>query len=60
MGETVCMKTPTGSRLARCDMALNNTSWVFLDAPCPSAEMTPAPLRHPHAKRPALAEKPRD
>ncbi len=64
LGETVCMKTPGGTRLARCDMALNNTSWTFLDAPCPTAGLSPAPARrdraqHLHERRPALAQTPR-
>ena len=59
LGQSVCMNTPSGQRLARCDMALNNTSWTFLDAPCPTAGLqTPAPARSPHHKRPVLAQKP--
>jgi hypothetical protein len=37
LGETICIPTPSGTRLARCDQVLNNTSWTFLDAPCPQA-----------------------
>jgi len=37
LGETVCMQTPGGSRLARCEMALNNTSWKILGGSCPLA-----------------------
>lgn len=33
-GQTVCLKTSTGSSLARCDMVLNNSSWKMLDEPC--------------------------
>jgi hypothetical protein len=59
LGQTVCMNTPQGQRLARCEMALNNPSWTFLDAPCPSAGLhSPAPARRPLNKRPALAETP--
>lgn len=63
VGDTVCMKTPNGARLARCDMALNNPSWTFLDAPCPSANVSPAPkkhdhAKHPHERRPAIAQTP--
>ena len=36
-GETVCLQTPTGLRLARCEMVLNNTSWKFLPDACPQA-----------------------
>ena len=38
-GKTVCMQTAKGSTLARCDRVLNNTSWKFLDEPCPTAEL---------------------
>jgi len=37
IGETVCLKTPSGQRLARCEMVLNNTSWKFLEGACPQA-----------------------
>jgi hypothetical protein len=33
-GEVVCLATPQGSRMARCDKVLNNASWTFLEAPC--------------------------
>lgn len=38
-GQTVCMKTAKGMALARCDRVLNNTSWKFLDQPCPTANL---------------------
>ena len=48
IGESICLKSPSGSRMATCDMVLNNTSWRLTTAPCPSAalspDMTPAPL----------------
>jgi hypothetical protein len=34
LGETVCMETPLGVQLARCDLFLNNTSWVPLGVAC--------------------------
>jgi hypothetical protein len=34
LGETVCMSTHLGVQLARCDLALNNTSWVPIGVPC--------------------------
>ena len=34
LGETVCMSTPVGVVLARCDLMLNNTSWVPTHTPC--------------------------
>ena len=36
-GQTVCLKTPSGPRLARCEMVLNNSSWTFLPEACPQA-----------------------
>ena len=37
LGQTVCLKTPSGFQLARCEMVLNNTSWKFLGDSCPQA-----------------------
>ncbi len=34
-GQTVCVRTPNGSQMARCEKVLNNTSWRFLGTPCP-------------------------
>ena len=34
LGRSVCMSTPTGFRLATCDMVLNNTSWRISSTPC--------------------------
>jgi hypothetical protein len=34
LGDTVCMSTYLGVQLARCDLALNNTSWVPTGVPC--------------------------
>jgi len=45
-GEVVCLTTPLGQRLARCDKVLNNSSWTFLQAACPTASLTLAPVRH--------------
>jgi hypothetical protein len=36
-GQTICLRTPAGLRLARCEMVLNNSSWTFLPDPCPEA-----------------------
>lgn len=33
-GQTACLSTPKGPRLATCGMVLNNSSWEFSDAPC--------------------------
>lgn len=37
VGAIVCLDTPNGPRLAECGRVLNNTSWTFLSAPCPTA-----------------------
>ena len=33
-GETRCIKTSEGPRLARCGMVLNNSSWTFSKEAC--------------------------
>lgn len=38
-GQTVCLRTPDGLRLARCEMVLNNSSWTFLPEACPQASL---------------------
>jgi hypothetical protein len=35
IGESICLKSPTGLRMATCEMVLNNTSWQISNAPCP-------------------------
>ena len=37
LGAVVCMKTPDGPQLVRCERVLNNTSWKPLQTPCPTA-----------------------
>jgi hypothetical protein len=34
LGDTVCVNTYRGVQLARCDLVLNNTSWVPVGIPC--------------------------
>jgi hypothetical protein len=34
LGATVCMNTHLGVQLARCDLFLNNTTWVPIGVPC--------------------------
>jgi len=36
-GETVCLKTAEGPRLAYCDMEINVMSWSITSEPCPEA-----------------------
>jgi len=40
MGATICLRTPEGSRMARCVMVINNPSWEATGSNCPSAEIT--------------------
>lgn len=49
-GEVVCLNTPLGQRLARCDKVLNNSSWTFLQGACPTASLTLNPARHALAR----------
>ncbi len=53
-GEVVCLNTPLGQRLARCDKVLNNTSWTFLGA-CPTLSRTLTPAGHAQTPMPSLA-----
>jgi hypothetical protein len=49
LGETVCMNTHLGVQLARCDLFLNNTSWIPIGVPCTiSQSPTPSSM---HAQR---------
>ncbi|MDO8876583.1 MAG: hypothetical protein Q8M24_23375 [Pseudolabrys sp.] len=41
LGQTACLTTPNGPRLATCAMALNNSSWAFSDAPCTVSDVSP-------------------
>lgn len=34
LGERVCMQTPNGVVITRCDLLLNNTTWVPTEEPC--------------------------
>jgi hypothetical protein len=38
LGDTVCMHTHLGVQLARCDLNLNNTSWVPTGTACTLAQ----------------------
>ena len=42
-GDMVCIHVNGADKLARCDMALNNSSWKFLAKGCPQAMATPIP-----------------
>jgi hypothetical protein len=36
-GDLACIKTAKGPKLARCEMALNNTTWTVVRDDCPTA-----------------------
>ncbi len=36
-GETICLKTSDGPRLAQCRMEINVMSWSITPRPCPEA-----------------------
>lgn len=36
-GETICLRTPEGPRIALCDMAINVMSWIITPRPCPES-----------------------
>ena len=42
-GELVCIRVDGATRLARCEMLLNNSSWTFLGRGCPTALFSPVP-----------------
>jgi hypothetical protein len=44
LGQSTCLATPKGARIATCGMVLNNTSWQFSDMPCVVSD---APVRKP-------------
>jgi hypothetical protein len=37
IGETACLRTSEGPRVAECGMVLNNTSWQFTGRSCPES-----------------------
>ena len=43
IGDEICLNSPSGPKMATCDMVLNNTSWSISKTPCPTARMTPVP-----------------
>lgn len=41
-GQVACIRLPSGSFLARCGKALNNTSWIRISDGCPQASASDA------------------
>lgn len=40
-GDVTCIRVDGKTRLARCEMMLNNATWNFLQDGCPTALLTP-------------------
>ncbi len=40
LGQIACIRSPNGMTMARCERVLNNTSWTFLNQPCPTANLS--------------------
>ena len=36
-GESICLRTPQGARMAECQMVINVMSWGLTDRPCPDS-----------------------
>ena len=52
LGQSVCLQTPKGARIATCGMVLNNTSWQFSDTPCVISQAPDdTPVRHDQASQ---------
>jgi hypothetical protein len=49
VGDKVCMHTPSGARMASCEMVQNNPSWIFEDNECPMA-LGMSPISEPIIK----------
>src|SRR6266567_1466998 len=45
LGQSMCLATPKGARVATCVMVLNNTSWQFTETACVVSNLRPT--RHP-------------
>lgn len=37
LGSQICMNTPTGAKMAKCEMMQNNPSWQIEEDECPLA-----------------------
>jgi len=56
VGQTACLATPKGHRIAKCGTVLNNTAWLFSETPCLSSHLVPgvfARVRLASASKPA-------
>jgi hypothetical protein len=53
LGQSVCLATPKGARIATCAMVLNNTSWQFTETPCVVSNLRPVlrPVQTRHTRQ---------
>jgi len=51
LGQTACLPTPNGPRLATCAMVLNNSSWQFSETPCTVSGVSPPGAAQPQWHR---------
>src|SRR5689334_25061548 len=53
LGQSACLPSPKGPRMATCGMVLNNTSWQFTETPCVISEVpeTAPDRRSAHVRR---------
>lgn len=52
IGESICLKSSGGMKMATCSMVLNNTSWKFSNAPCPLSQLTPDAVKQVENSKP--------
>ena len=50
LGQSACLQSPKGARIATCGMVLNNTSWQFTETPC-TVSAAPQDLPEPGSER---------
>lgn len=51
LGQEVCMETHVGTVMTRCDLVLNNTSWVPTSTPCRISRAPVPPRAAPEQDR---------
>ena len=52
LGQSICLQSPKGARIATCGMVLNNTSWQFSETPCVTSQAPDGtPVRHERASQ---------
>jgi hypothetical protein len=51
LGQSLCLTTPNGPRMAVCDMQINVTSWRFSQTPCVTAGTELPRAQYPRVAR---------